>query len=211
MVHQLWRKMKKPIAALCLAAVCFLSTPATASANVPLMTVPQMQLVVQTSLNVIMYEQLATAAVATGAANAAELQAAHAQHSAQLNELAAMLGLSGKTPMEMIAIMHQYMAMLTGPLTRAKGVAYGPSGRETYYNLDMSKIVFRLQALGIPGQYWVREDGVKMYGDYVMCAANFALHPLGSTVETSLGTGIVCDTGTFIYTDPFQVDIAVAW
>ena len=88
---------------------------------------------------------------------------------------------------------------------------YGPTGKETYYNLNMNGVVSNAQAQGIQGEYWVREDGVKMYGDYVIVAANLDTHPRGSTVETSLGTGIVLDTGGFAASDPNQVDIAVDW
>ena len=75
----------------------------------------------------------------------------------------------------------------------------------------MSGVVSIMEGMGIEGPYWVREDGVKMYGDYVMVAADLSIRPRGSLVETSLGTGIVCDTGTFIYSNPTQLDIAVAW
>jgi 3D (Asp-Asp-Asp) domain-containing protein len=44
-----------------------------------------------------------------------------------------------------------------------------------------------------------------------MIAADLSIRPRGSLVPTSLGMGIVCDTGTFIYTNPTQIDIAVAW
>ena len=59
--------------------------------------------------------------------------------------------------------------------------------------------------------YWIRHDGVKMFGNYIMIAANLEIHPRGSIVETSLGAAIVCDTGSFAYNEPYQVDIAVTW
>ena len=65
--------------------------------------------------------------------------------------------------------------------------------------------------MGYDYEYWVRDDGVKMLGDYVMVAANLNLRPRGSLVETSLGTGIVCDTGGFAKKNPTQLDIAVTW
>ena len=43
--------------------------------------------------------------------------------------------------------------------------------------------------------YWIRSDGVKMLGDYVMCAADFSYEPRGTITSTSLGTAIVVDTG----------------
>lgn len=98
-----------------------------------------------------------------------------------------------------------------GKLTASKGVNYGPSGKETYYNLNMSGVVDIMQSMGYNAQYWVREDGVKMYGDYVMVAADLNTHPRGSLVESSLGTAIVVDTGGFAASNPNQLDIATAW
>ena len=87
----------------------------------------------------------------------------------------------------------------------------GPSGTETYYNLNMSGVISNMQDMGINGDYWVRDDGVKMYGDYVMAAANLDTHPYGSIVESSLGDAIVVDTGDFAAYDEDQLDIAVEW
>ena len=99
-----------------------------------------------------------------------------------------------------------------GPvLTPMNGVVDGPSGRETYYNLDMSGVISIMNNNGYYYDYWVRSDGCKMFGDYIMCAANLDIRPIGSLVETSLGTGIVCDTGGFAYENPYQLDIATTW
>lgn len=100
----------------------------------------------------------------------------------------------------------------SGPhLTRQSGVFNGPSGKETYYNLNMSGVVRILQRSGIDGYFWVRSDGVKMWGSYIMCAADLNIRPRGSHVQTSLGPGIVVDTGSFIYENNMQLDIAVVW
>lgn len=96
-------------------------------------------------------------------------------------------------------------------LNRYNGVNRGPSGKETYYNLNMNKIVDAMKRLGVNSEYWVRNDGVKMYGDYIMCAADLSVYPRGSIVETSLGTGIVCDTGAFVKSTGIALDIATAW
>lgn len=96
-------------------------------------------------------------------------------------------------------------------LNRYNGVNRGPSGKETYYNLNMNKIVGAMKRLGVNSEYWVRNDGVKMYGDYIMCAADLSVYPRGSIVETSLGTGIVCDTGAFVKSTGIVLDIATAW
>ncbi len=96
-------------------------------------------------------------------------------------------------------------------LTRSAGVVYGPSGKETYYNLNMSRVVRNMYNRGFSGTYWVRNDGVKMFGDYVMVAANLSIRPFGTHVKTSLGMGIVVDTGSFAYRNRTQLDIAVNW
>lgn len=102
-----------------------------------------------------------------------------------------------------------------GPvLTARKGVNYGPSGKETYYNLPMGGVVRIMRNMGFSEAeypYWVRNDGVKMLGSFVLCACNLTVHPRGSLVETSLGTGICADTGGFARHNPTQIDIAVAW
>ena len=92
------------------------------------------------------------------------------------------------------------------------GAVYGPSGgKEVYYNMNMSQVVANLKSAGYEGDYWVRDDGVKMFGSYVMVAACYSVHPYGSFVETTLGTAIVCDTGTFAYSYPQMLDVAVTW
>ena len=97
-------------------------------------------------------------------------------------------------------------------LTKSGGVYYGPSGKETYYNLNMNGVVSNAQNMGIEGEYWVREDGCKMYGDYIICAADLNVHPRGSLVESSLGTCIVLDTGGFATNGSgVALDIAVDW
>lgn len=99
-----------------------------------------------------------------------------------------------------------------GPvLSRSKGTVIGPSGKETYYNLNMDGVVSIMRRMGNNDEYWVREDGCKMLGDYIMVAANLNLRPRGSIVETSLGKAIVCDTGTFARRNPTQIDVAVTW
>lgn len=97
-------------------------------------------------------------------------------------------------------------------LTKSKGTNNGPSGKETYYNLNMSRVVAVMGRYGYSqSDYWVRGDGVKMLGNYVMVAASYTTHPKGSLVSTSLGTGIVCDTGGFATSNPTQIDIATNW
>lgn len=99
----------------------------------------------------------------------------------------------------------------TGVLNRTLGTVIGPSGKETFYNLDMSGVIAIMQSMGYYADYWVREDGVKMYGDYIMVAANLNIRPKGTLVQTSLGMGIVVDTGGFVAANPYQLDIATTW
>lgn len=122
-----------------------------------------------------------------------------------------------ETPAATVPAAVQTAAIQTGTtwngsaLSPFTGTVMGPSGKETYYNLNMSGCVANMRAIGNNDAYWVRSDGVKMLGNYVMIAADFATRPLGSYVETSLGTGIVVDTGSFAYSNPSQIDIAVTW
>ncbi len=96
-------------------------------------------------------------------------------------------------------------------LTAAAGRIEGPSGQETYYNMDMSGVVSIMRSMGNTDEYWVRSDGVKMLGSYVMVAANLSVRPRGSLIATSLGMGIVVDTGGFAAANPTQLDIATNW
>lgn len=99
-------------------------------------------------------------------------------------------------------------------LTRSRGSIQGPSGKETYYNLNMNGVVSIMRRMGFSESeypYNVRADGVKCLGPYVMVAAHLGKRPRGSKVQTSLGTGIVCDTGGFASSNPTQIDIATAW
>ena len=99
-------------------------------------------------------------------------------------------------------------------LTQSAGVCNGPSGRETYYNMRMNGVISIMRNKGYSVSthpYWIRDDGCKMLGKYIMIACNLKLRPKGTLVETSLGTGIVCDTGGFAYRNPRGIDIAVNW
>lgn len=90
-----------------------------------------------------------------------------------------------------------------GVLTPSSGVCWFNGRKETYYNLDMSGVVANAKNMGIEGDYWMRGDGVKMYGNYVIVAAQM---DKGTIIETSLGTGIVldwCPAGT--------IDLATSW
>ena len=99
-----------------------------------------------------------------------------------------------------------YLLILTATLGR---ITY--SGHtETWYDLPMSRVVERADAYyGLSDVYAVRDDGVKTYNGFVIVAADWDLHPFGSIIETSRGTGIVLDTHTA--TDRAVVDIATDW
>ena len=99
-------------------------------------------------------------------------------------------------------------------LTRSRGSIQGPSGKETYYNLNMNGVVSIMRRMGfseLEYPYNVRADGVKCLGPYVMVAAHLGKRPRGSKVQTSLGTGLVCDTGGFAANNPTQIDVATTW
>lgn len=94
-------------------------------------------------------------------------------------------------------------------LTAALGrITYG-NHIETWYNLPMSKVVQNAREAGIPCDYWVRDDGVKMFGQWVIVAA----HPSKTrytTVQTSLGEGIILDYHTTLNNTELY-DIATSW
>lgn len=101
-----------------------------------------------------------------------------------------------------------------GKLSRSRGSIQGPSGKETYYNLNMNGVVSIMRRMGFSESeypYNVRADGVKCLGPYVMVAAHLGKRPRGSKVQTSLGAGIVCDTGGFASSNPTQIDVATSW
>lgn len=101
-----------------------------------------------------------------------------------------------------------------GHLTPASGVYNGPSGKETYYNLDMSGVISIMRSMGYSEDeypYWERDDGCKMFGDYIMVAAELSSRPKGTIIECSLGTAMVVDTGGFAANNPTQLDIATNW
>ena len=77
------------------------------------------------------------------------------------------------------------------------GYYQGKLGVESYYNLSYANgdcIINAMRSAGYSEKdypCWLREDGVWMLGDYVMCAA--VDYKYGTIIPTSLGDGIVCD------------------
>lgn len=158
----------------------------------------------------------AIASEAVGTMDLAEDQAALEAYLLQLQAVieqqTALIGaIEEQTARNALATQTRSTTWKGSVLNRYNGVNRGPSGKETYYNLNMNKIVDAMKRLGVNSEYWVRNDGVKMYGDYIMCAADLSVYPRGSIVETSLGTGIVCDTGAFVKSTGIVLDIATAW
>ena len=99
-------------------------------------------------------------------------------------------------------------------LNKSAGVVFGPNGYESYYNLPMGGIISIMRSMGFDEEnypYWVRDDGAKMLGGYVMVAANLSTYPRGTTSVCSLGPCIICDTGGFIHSTNRTFDVATAW
>lgn len=96
-------------------------------------------------------------------------------------------------------------------LTAVKGVNNFCGHTESWYNLKMTKVAQRADKYyGLSNAYAIREDGVKTYNGFVICAGNYEVHPYGSVIDTSLGTGLILDhTGK--ETDKTLIDIATAW
>ena len=116
------------------------------------------------------------------------------------------------------------MNPLTASMGRNRYTATSLSGllverQETYYDLDMSKVMQNARNTGgvwancnHSGNYSVREDGAKVDDDgYVLVAAELSRYPRCSVVQTSLGLGKVYDTGTFALSNPEQFDLATDW
>lgn len=85
-----------------------------------------------------------------------------------------------------------------GALTPDAGIFYFNGILETYYDLDMSWNIEVMRSMGfdeVNYPYWIRSDGCKMLGDYIMVAADFGWEPRGTFTQTSLGAAIVVDTG----------------
>lgn len=99
-------------------------------------------------------------------------------------------------------------------LTKSRGAQYfvdskGVSHRETYYDLNMNRV---MQSCNQGGFYSVRPDGAKVDAEgYIIVAANLAIYPRCSIVETSLGLAKVYDTGGFVARHPYGFDLATDW
>ena len=79
-------------------------------------------------------------------------------------------------------------------------------GMEHYYYPSFAAIEKAAECCRCDGSLWVREDGVVMYGDYVVVASD---EPYGTILPTSLGDGIVLDVGQF--DDVNKLDVATVW
>lgn len=79
--------------------------------------------------------------------------------------------------------------------------------QETWYNLPMQKVLSYREAEGYVIDYWVRKDGCKMNGHYIILAAGESV-PIGTVIETSRGEGMVLDRHE---TDENVIDIATTW
>lgn len=99
----------------------------------------------------------------------------------------------------------------TATITESLGRVQGPQEVETYYNLPMDRVVQTMRDRGYAEAdypYYVTDSGVKMLGDFIIVAADLSVYPRGTVVQTSLGQGIVCDTGEALNG---VIDIAVEW
>ena len=111
-------------------------------------------------------------------------------------------------------VTHDYLHWDGPVLSTGNGMVTGPSGRESYYNLDMRTCVCVMRGMGYDEKnypYYIRDDGCKMLGPYIMIAADYSIRPRGTVVPTSRGLGIVVDTGGFVKRDSTQIDMAVNW
>jgi hypothetical protein len=87
----------------------------------------------------------------------------------------------------------------------------GPSGIETFFNEDVSEILKNVSE-GYLGDYWETEDGIKMFGEYIICKCRYDANkyhpnlPIGTVIPTTLGLALVCSNDT-----QEDISIAVTW
>lgn len=99
-------------------------------------------------------------------------------------------------------------------LTQARGAQVYVDGnsvahRETYYDLPMNVAI---KSCGAANTYTIRSDGAKIDQDgYILVAANLAVYPRCTVVDTSMGPGKVYDTGGFAVRYPYGFDLATDW
>lgn len=109
-----------------------------------------------------------------------------------------------------LLILMMAVPVQAGTLTRSGGVNYYKGTKETWYNLDMTRVLDRADRnFGSHHKKWIRDDGVKCYGPYIIAAGPVEMY--GEIVETSLGDAIILDTGEFALYNKNAVDIAVDW
>lgn len=98
--------------------------------------------------------------------------------------------------------------LLAVVLTARMGTIDYDGHKETWYDLPMDKVVQRAKNMGIPTDMWVRDDGVKMFGNWVIVAAHKSKVRY-TFIETSLGRGIILDYHEC--SDENLYDIATTW
>ncbi|MBQ1295606.1 MAG: hypothetical protein IIY21_16290 [Clostridiales bacterium] len=99
--------------------------------------------------------------------------------------------------------------LLTIILTASLGRITFNGHTETWYDLPMDRVIQEADAMiGVSDMYYIREDGVKMYGPWVIVASHPSV-PRYSFVDTSLGLGIVLDRHEM--PDKNLYDIATDW
>ena len=101
------------------------------------------------------------------------------------------------------------ITLLTIILTASLGRITFNGHTETWYDLPMDRVIQTADAMiGVSDMYYIREDGVKMYGPWVIVAAHPSVTRY-TIVQTSLGEGIVLDRHTC--QDAELIDIATDW
>lgn len=103
--------------------------------------------------------------------------------------------------------LHPYSESNTGTYYNAEGI------RESYYYYQPHMVNY-MRDLGYSENdypYWVRDDGVQMFGEYVVVAADPSIYWYGDLIPTSLGMGMVCDLGGVSEEWYEYVDIGTTW
>lgn len=94
------------------------------------------------------------------------------------------------------------------------GIYYNAEGKRESYYYYQPHMVNYMREFGYSEDeypYWVRDDGVQMFGEYVVVAADPSIYYFGDLIPTSLGMGMVCDLGGVSEEYYEYVDIGTIW
>ena len=89
----------------------------------------------------------------------------------------------------------------------------GPSGTEDYYNCYMNTVIRTVRSEYPEDEYpyWIRQDGCKMLGEYLICSADYERYERGDIIDTSLGKAIIVEFNSINNYNAADIWIATSW